>query len=397
MLAYPIRLHDQEEAQRILESIDVEPCSVEILSPKSQHLNILIKSVKTSWANIIKQEMLGSGGDAAISRSSYACKEAHTDVLMMGNISVLKRFVSKMRMQPDCFKVVADEVEKIITQNPVEIKIGQRTFDLSKDFIVIGILNVTPDSFSDGGKFNDRDSAMRQVEKLLNDGATVIDVGGESTRPDSMGVMTLEEMDRVIPIIEAIDKEFKPLISIDSNKPDVIEAALLAGATLVNDVSSGNAVMSSVKAINKWKASAIVMMNLTPNSYSGSSTEEDLPDVIGTFMDFCISKRQKLMEQGISNERLIFDPGIGFGLSDTDIGRLLKNMYSFTGSGLAVCSGLSRKSCLGRIIGLGLSERDALTNAISLSLMGQGVRIFRTHDAKGLADVIKFYKSIEGI
>ena len=139
------------------------------------------------------------------------------------------------------------------------------------------------------------------------------------------------------------------------------------------------------------------MMNLTPNSYSGSSTEEDLPDVIGTFMDFCISKRQKLMEQGISNERLIFDPGIGFGLSDTDIGRLLKNMYSFTGSGLAVCSGLSRKSCLGRIIGLGLSERDALTNAISLSLMGQGVRIFRTHDAKGLADVIKFYKSIEGI
>ncbi|MCX6113299.1 MAG: dihydropteroate synthase [Proteobacteria bacterium] len=397
MLVYPIRLHDKKETERILRSIDVEPCAVGLLSPKSQHTNIILKSVKTSWANIIKQEMLACGGDAAISKSSYACLEKQTDVLLMGNESVLERFVAKMRMQPECFNCVADQVEKIIVKNTHEIRIGNKTFDLSKDFIVLGILNVTPDSFSDGGKFNDYDSAMRHAEHLLNSGANIIDVGGESTRPASHGITEQEEIDRVVPIIEAVNKNFDITVSIDSYKPEVIKSALSAGAKLVNDISAGKGVELTLDEMKKHEASALIMMNLTSGSYSGSAPDVGLCDPVATFFEFCESNERKFTGMGILRERLIFDPGIGFGLSKSDVGALLKNMYSFTGTNFAVCAGLSRKSYLGNITGLEVGERDTLTNAISLSLMEQGVKIFRTHDVKGLVSVIKFYKSVEEI
>ena len=396
MLAYPIRLHNRKEAERILRSIDVEPYAVELLSPKSQHLNIVLKTVKTSWANIIKQEMLACGGDAAISRSSYACLEKQTDILLMGNVSTLERFITKMRMQPECFNNLTDSVEKIIKNNEHKVKIGKKTYDLSKDFIILGILNITPDSFSDGGKFNDYDSAMKHVEHLVNGGANVIDVGGESTRPGSHGVSAQQEIDRVVPIIESINKKFDVVTSIDSYKPEVIKNALSAGAKLVNDISAGKGIDSAIDDIKKHEASALIMMNLTSGSYRGSTPDKDLSDPVATFFEFCESSEKKFTSSGILSERLIFDPGIGFGLSKVDMGILLKNMNSFTASNFAVCAGLSRKSYIGVVTGLEVGERDAVTSAISLSLMEQGVRIFRTHDVHGLVSVIKFYNSIGG-
>ena len=396
MLAYPIRLRNRHDAERILRSIDVEPYAVELLSPKSQHLNIVLKAVKTSWANIIKQEMLACGGDAAISRASYACLEKQTDILLMGNVSTLERFINKMRMQPECFNNLTDSVEKIIKNSVHEVKIGNKTYDLSKDFIILGILNVTPDSFSDGGKFNDYDSAMKHVEHLVRSGANVIDVGGESTRPGSHGVSAQEEIDRVVPVIDAINKKFDVVTSIDSCKPEVIKGALSAGAKLVNDISAGKGVESAIDDIKRYEACSLIMMNLTSGSYSGSTPDKDLSDPVATFFEFCESSEKKFTNAGILSERLIFDPGIGFGLSKVDTGILLKNMSSFTASNFAICAGLSRKSYLGAITGLEVGERDAITNAISLSLMEQGVRIFRTHDVKGLVSVIKFYQSIGG-
>ncbi|MEI6092327.1 MAG: dihydropteroate synthase [bacterium] len=396
MLVYPIRLHNNEQALGLLKSIDVEPYALDILSPKSRQQNILLKSVKTSWANIIKQEMLSCGGDAAISRSSYACLEKFTDVLLMGSESVIQKFVSKMKSQPCCFSSIVEPLEKIIGKNTKILEIGNKTFDLSKDFILLGILNVTPDSFSDGGKFNDYDSAMKQAEFLLKNGADILDIGGESTKPSSVTVSAEQELERVMPIIEAVKKNFNSLISVDTYKPEVIKASLSAGANLINDVSGGQGVFSTATEIVAHGASAIVMMNLNKDGHVGSTTENKLNDPIGTFFDFCVSKTTELSEKGVLDKRLIFDPGIGFGLSDTDINTVLKNMYSFTASNIPVCVGISRKSYIGRKTGLEPGERDAVANAISLSLMGQGVRIFRTHDTKGLSDIVKFYKSIQG-
>lgn len=397
MQIYPIRLHSEQETLGLLKSIDVEPYALNILSPKSRHENILLKSVKTSWANIIKQEMLACGGDAAVSKSSYACSEKFTDVLLMGTESIIQKFVLKMKAQPVCFNPIVEALEKIIQKKSTTLEIANKTFDLSKDFIIFGILNITPDSFSDGGKFNEYDSAMRHAEFLLNNGADVLDIGGESIRPSSSAVSVSQELERVMPIIEAVKKNFNPLISIDSYKPEVIKASLSAGANLINDVSGGEAVASTIVDINEYDASAMVMMNLSRQGNAGSTTEKSLKDPIGTFFDFCISRTSDLSKKGLSGRRLIFDPGIGFGLSDTDITSILKHMYSFTASNIPICIGVSRKSYIGRMTGLGLDERDAIANAISLSLMEQGVRIFRTHDTKGLASVVKFYKSIEEI
>jgi len=388
MILYPVQSLHRAEAERLINSIGVEKEAVPLLTPKALHLNIKISSLKSSWANIIKQEMLACGGDAAINRGCYACSVKESDVILMGTQANFARFISKMKMQPDCFSELTQSIERII--------ISSTASDKLKDFMVIGVLNVTPDSFSDGGKYNNYDDALKHAEQLVKDGANIIDIGGESTRPGSQSVSLQQEMDRVLPIIEAVKKKFDVGLSIDSHKPGVIRAALKAGVKMVNDVSGGTAVIETSDDIIKHNASVIIMMNNTKDDVIGSVSKENLQDPVHYFLNFCYETNSRLLKLGHKEERIIFDPGIGFGLSDEDTSVLLRNMSSAIGSGFKVCMGLSRKSYLGRSTGLNVDERDGVSNAISLYLMRDGVRIFRTHDVKGLSSVIKFFKSVEG-
>ena len=397
MLVYRITHRRDNQIKEVIEAIGVEPNAVEGLCAKSSYINIMIKSVKTSWANIIKQEMLACGGDAAVSRHSYACKEQFTDVLIMGTRPQIDRFVQKMNMQPVCFKIVADNVEKVLKSFSPAIEIGKMTYDLSKTFVVMGVLNVTPDSFSDGGKYFDYDSAMKRAEDLIASGADIIDIGGESTRPDSVGISEKQEMERVIPVLEAVTKNLGARTSIDSYKPGVVREALKAGAVLVNDISSGTVVASCASEIKKYSASVIAMMNGTKGGLRGFTSDDDDANPDELFVDFCQSSRTKFLELGLKENKMIFDPGIGFGPSINDVSRILRSIGSVTSLGYGVCVGLSRKSYVGKITGLNIDTRDHVCNAISLYLMERGVRIFRTHDPKGLRDVIKAYRSLEGV
>jgi dihydropteroate synthase len=397
MIVYPVRILCKEQAERLVERIGVEKEAVPLLSPKAGYKNILLRSVKTSWANIIKQEMLGSGGDAAINNKSYNCSATHTDILLMGNNKCFTRFLRKMKMQPECFSALYKDIERVVMDEPTRLRIAGKDYDLSKDTIVIGILNITPDSFSDGGKYLKYDDAFKRAEELLEQGANFIDVGGESTRPGSVRVSLQEEQDRILPIVESITRKFGPVVSVDSYKAALLKGALKAGAKMVNDVSSGAAVSAVAKDIMANDAAAIVMMNRSENDVAGSSAKEDTADPIAEFVSFCHETRDNLITLGLGKGALIMDPGIGFGLSDSDVNKMLKNAYSLSGSGFAVCWGISRKSFMGRTVGVELSERDGLSNAISLYLLSQGVKIFRTHDVAGLNAVIKFYKNLEGV
>ncbi len=383
----------------ILKNVGVEPASIPILSKKSKFTPVMIKSVKTSWANIIKQEMLACGGDAAISRCSYNCSQEYSDVLLLGTEAGILRFLDKMKAQPECFSKLEQDIRSLFypAKDAANVLVGKKSFDLKKDFLILGILNLTPDSFSDGGRYNTYDAGMKRAEELLSDGADLIDVGGESTRPGSKDITDLEELERVISVLEAIKKNFGPVVSIDSYKPEVISSAIEQGVVMVNDISSGEGIKEVIDKIVANDVSVISMMNNSQGSYKGSSPEIDIGSPLEKFMDFCIEQKSFLDQKGLSPNRIIFDPGIGFGLSTNDISRLIKNVYSVTSKNIAVCMGLSRKSYIGRITGLETKDRDPIGQAISLFLIEQGVRIFRTHEARALKDVINFHQSIEEI
>jgi dihydropteroate synthase len=328
------------------------------------------------------------GGDAAIHKECYRCGIDYTDILLLGSKAQIEKFIIKMKRQPGCFKDLASEIESLFDKSYGKITIDNKIFDFKKDFLILGILNVTPDSFSDSGKFLKFDDAICRVEQMIKEGANVIDVGGESTKPGSDRVGVEEEIDRTIKVIKHIRNNFDVIISIDSYKPEVIKEALKAGATIINDINNGASIFTLHEEVLKYNAYVISMMN--KGKIAGSEGVGS-KDIISDFLMFKNDYTKKVEDLGISKDKLIFDPGIGFGLSDEDISKIIK----YANFNFNVCYGLSRKSYLGRLFSREVFERDELSNSISLYLMLQGVKIFRTHDPKGLSDIIKFYNELK--
>lgn len=379
---------DLSNAEKVIKEIGVDPNAIPILKRKVFSEVIKLEKIKSSWANIIKQEMLSVGGDAAIHKECYRCGIDFTDILLLGSKAQIEKFIVKMKRQPNCFNDLTSGIESLFDKSYNRIIIDNKIFDLKKDFLVLGVLNVTPDSLSDSGKFLKFDDAIYHVEQMIKEGANVIDVGGESTKPGSTRVGIDEEIDRTIKVIKYIKNNFDVIISIDSYKPKVIKEALKAGATIINDINNGESIFEIYKEVLKYNAYVISMMNR--GNIAGSKGVSS-KDIISDFLMFKNNYSKKVETLGISKDKLIFDPGIGFGLSDEDITKIIK----YANFNFNVCYGLSRKSYLGRLFGREIFERDELSNSISLYLMLQGVKIFRTHDPKGLSDIIKFYNELK--
>ena len=243
---------------------------------------------------------------------------------------------------------------------------------------IMGILNVTPDSFSDGGSFCSREDVCAQVERMLAQGVDIIDVGGESTRPFAEPVSEQEELNRVIPAIETIRKITDIPVSIDTSKAEVARQALAAGATMVNDISAlrNDPAMASVVA--GYDGPVIIMhMQGTPGDMQVNPSYED---VVGEICAFFEERIGWMGEQGIEKDRIILDPGIGFGKTLDHNLAILGNIRAFKQLGLPVLIGHSRKSFLEKLLGLPVGERDCPTAVISALCAGQGVDLLRVHD-----------------
>ncbi len=242
----------------------------------------------------------------------------------------------------------------------------------------MGILNVTPDSFSDGGSFCSREDVCAQVERMLAQGVDIIDVGGESTRPFAEPVSEQEELNRVIPAIETIRKITDIPVSIDTSKAEVARQALAAGATMVNDISAlrNDPAMASVVA--SYDGPVIIMhMQGTPGDMQVNPSYEDVVEEICAFFEERIGW---MGEQGIEKSRIVLDPGIGFGKTLDHNLAILGNIRAFKQFGLPVLIGHSRKSFLEKLLGLPVGERDCPTAVISALCAGQGVDLLRVHD-----------------
>ena len=247
-----------------------------------------------------------------------------------------------------------------------------------KPYLIMGILNVTPDSFSDGGQFLKVENAFTHSVKMIEEGADIIDIGGESTKPFADPVSTDEELSRVIPVIEKIRSEYDILISIDTTKSKVAEEAITAGANIINDVSAME-IDENMLQVAKNYNSPIVMMHMKgiPKNMQNNPTYDHL---ITEIKDYLSSRVKCAINAGIDKKNIIIDPGIGFGKSVEHNFEIIKNLDSFVELGFPVLLGASRKSFIG--LTLDVEEKDRLEGSIAANVIGlqKGAKIFRVHD-----------------
>ena len=247
-----------------------------------------------------------------------------------------------------------------------------------KPYLIMGILNVTPDSFSDGGQFLKVENAFTHSVKMIGEGADIIDIGGESTKPFADPVSTDEELSRVIPVIEKIRSEYDILISIDTTKSKVAEEAITAGANIINDVSAME-IDENMLQVAKNYNSPIVMMHMKgiPKNMQNNPTYDHL---ITEIKDYLSSRVKCAINAGIDKKNIIIDPGIGFGKSVEHNFEIINNLDSFVDLGFPVLLGASRKSFIG--LTLDVEEKDRLEGSIAANVIGlqKGAKIFRVHD-----------------
>jgi dihydropteroate synthase len=250
---------------------------------------------------------------------------------------------------------------------------------------VMGILNVTPDSFSDGGEFVAADAALKQALKMVADGAAIIDVGGESTRPGAVIVPVEEEIARVVPVIEAIQAEIDIPISIDTSKPDVMRAAVKAGAGLINDVQALR-VDGALEAVKDLDVPVCLMhAQGTPQNMQDNPEYED---VVADVCQFLLERVKVCEKAGISRDRLILDPGFGFGKRASHNLRLMKHLHTLINQGLPVLVGVSRKSIIGTLLNVSVEERLAGSLSLASIAVWQGAKIIRSHDVRETVQAI---------
>lgn len=257
--------------------------------------------------------------------------------------------------------------------------------------IVMGVLNVTPDSFSDGGTYLDADKAIARAASLVEEGAGIVDVGGESTRPGAAAVSAQEELDRVLPVIEGIVARFDIPVSIDTSKAQVMLAAVNAGAAIINDVYALRQAGTLAAAAATNAAVCLMHMQGEPANMQENPRYDDL---VGEISAFLSARLDACKSAGIGNDRLLIDPGFGFGKNDRHNIELLAKLDQFTVLGVPMLVGLSRKRSLGNLTGRSAVERTEVGLAAAVIAVEKGARIVRTHDVAGTVDALKLVQAV---
>lgn len=267
---------------------------------------------------------------------------------------------------------------------------GARTLNLSAP-VVMGVLNVTPDSFSDGGRYTSRDAALRQAERLLAEGAAIIDVGGESTRPGAKPVSEQEELDRVIPVVEALTRELDALVSVDTSSPAVIRDCATAGAGLINDVRS----LRRPGALEAAAATGLPVCVMHMRGEPGNMQDDPrYQDVTAEVIAFLRERVEACVAAGIPRDKLLVDPGFGFAKTLEHNLRLLAELEQLRTLELPILVGLSRKGMIGKVLDRPVDERMPGSVVAAALCVERGAMIVRAHDVKATLDGVRFAHAV---
>lgn len=402
-----LEINRHQDLQRVMQEIKVDPYGIQIMLPKAFSYLIRVNSLSNISANILKQEMLALGGDVAIARGALTGKAKKTDCLLMANLSQFKSLQEKLNRQPFGLDKLAQNLSVLLAnyqKNNFTLSLGKYTFRLGQGkTYIMAIVNLTPDSFSGDGLYRISQIAYRKsqindiienVEKMVNDGADIIDIGGESSRPGARPVSIKEELIRTIPIIKALIKKIKLPLSIDTYKPEVAQQALDCGVSVVNDIT-GLRNPKMAKLISRYKAGVVIMhMKGTPQTMQKNPGYKSLIDEIIEYLNQAINVA---VSWGIDRERIIIDPGIGFGKTLEHNLEILKRLKEFKVLGQPILVGTSRKSFIGKILNAKPYERLFGTVATSVLAAQNGANIVRVHDVKQVRQALSVINKINQI
>ncbi|MES0341177.1 MAG: dihydropteroate synthase [Candidatus Humimicrobiaceae bacterium] len=387
------RAEGMSEFEKIGSTVAGQKIMVEKLFP----LAIKVKGLKVLAINILKQEMLARGGDVVTSRDTLLETRGTTDVIIEGHQKSFKSLIPKLRMQPFGLKDLADELEIFLkdnknNRNKKSFRIGKKKFDLISNTLVMGIINVTPDSFFDGGKYNHKDQAVKRISEMIADGADIIDIGGLSSRPGSKPVSLEEELERTIPVIESVSNNFDTLISIDTYRSEIALEAISAGAHMVNDISAFNMDKNMAGMVaDKGVSVTLMHMQGKPEDMQKNPQYENVVDEIYEYLD---GKANDAIGAGISPDKIILDPGIGFGKTLDHNLSILNKISEFSSMGYPIMVGASRKSFIGGILDLPVEDRLEGSLAAAVWSVINGANILRVHDVAETVRAVKTARSI---
>jgi dihydropteroate synthase len=363
-----------------------------------RHLNIRIEGVSCRAANVIKQEMLAVGGDAAVARGTVACSIPATDVILMGTQKQLRRFAEKITRQPFGLSLLALSVarflENIDKQSHI-LKTARRDITLGERTMIMGIVNVTPDSFSDGGRYLATDQAIAHALRLVDEGADVLDFGGESSRPGALPVSPEEEMARVVPVIEAVARQVDTPLSVDTTKAAVARAVLAAGAEIVNDISAMR-FDEEMPTVIAAAGAAVVLMHMRGTPIDMQAGDLTYASLWGDILHFLGERIVVAKKAGIEERQIVVDPGLGFGKAAGDNLKILRDLNECRVLGVPVLVGPSRKAFIGQLTGGAPEERIEGTAASVTAAILKGAHFVRVHDVGAMKKVAAVADAISG-
>jgi len=389
---------NERELNQLLLKLGNTARGSQILSSKGKVYLFEIDGIDTRGANILKQDAISVGADCAVPRRASSFEKGRWKVLLMATKRELSKLSEKLKEQPFGLKELPSLLrESLENYERDEFKIEYRGKELFlKRPVVMGILNATPDSFSDGGEHLGVDKALKRAEEMLSEGAQIIDIGGESTRPGAPRVEEEEEIKRVIPIIREIRKRLGDsfFISVDTYKARVAELALKEGADIVNDISGLSFDKRMAEVVADFSCPVVIMhIKGTPQTMQINPSYED---VIGEIYSYFEERMEFALKSGIEREKIILDPGIGFGKRVEDNLCILKRLSEFKSLGRPILVGASRKSFIGKLLGIEEpKERLAGSLAAAAKAALSGAKIIRAHDVKETEELLSLLWHIE--
>jgi len=390
-----INLESLEDASVEMMELGVYRNDITEMSEKSVFRNIKVKNLDAISANLLKQVALSVGADISFSNEAILMTEHITDVIISGNLEQYNKIYHKLQGKQLELPKFAEEIKEVLInydRKYKKIRINGRDFDFNNKSYVMGILNLTPDSFSDGGSYFDVETALKRAKQMVAQGADIIDIGAESTRPGADYVSEEEELSRIVPVVSRLLEELDVPISIDTYKARVAEECLKLGVHIINDISGLKADKRMAEVVSDYDAICILMhMRDTPKTMQKNLEYEDLVDDLISELQDSI-RIAKLA--GIKEEKIILDPGIGFAKKQEHNLEIIKRLDEFKSLGYPILIGASRKTFIGNILDVGVDQRLEGSLAVAAISAYNGASILRVHDVVETVKVLRITDAI---
>jgi dihydropteroate synthase len=373
-----------QDAAREMENIGVSPGGVRAMAGKAQIVAVKVAGASCPMAHVLKQQMLSLGGEADVHKDVITHAVESADVILLGTHVQLSALAEKLSYQPFGLPALGERIAAIVAtlapRRHTVLRARTHSLDLGTRVHIMGVLNVTPDSFSDGGHYLRPTAALDRAREMIAQGADIIDVGGQSSRPGSRPILEEEELARILPLVERLREEWDGPISIDTYRAHVAEEALKAGAAIVNDITAMTREPTIAEITSRYDAACVLMhMQGTPDTMQRDPRYEDLMGEIGLFLSQAV---ERAAVAGIGDDQIVIDPGIGFGKTTNHNLEILKRLPELKVLNKPILVGPSRKRFIGKVLDLAVEDRLEGTLAASAYAVTQGARILRVHDVE---------------